>query len=344
MRYVMGRVDIGNNKRMIRNVALELTEACNYKCVMCDYWRLTAPNSMTVESAKAFLDLFPGDTLKSALITGGEPLLNRHWREIAALLPPGARKSICTNGSPILVKNRDIGEYFDRVTVSIDGARRETFASIRGYDHLHGIFDALETLKSLYPNIIVYLKMTIQRQNFREVVELMDVASRLAFVDGVGFGVLDFSESAFAFDREEFERDPYVKATLLTDSEIEEFEEFVFDFESRYEREIASGFVYEGDLRRYLNRFKSLRGHPCAPQPRSCIIPNVSAVLRADGKILGCYFLPSEITIDEVIASGVERLEELACRHTSVGNPTCARCDQLLFRNSPFELPKSAAL
>ncbi|MBD9653130.1 radical SAM protein [Ensifer sp. ENS09] len=326
-------------ERRIRNVALELTEACNYKCIMCDYWRLSAPKSMSIESARAFLDLFPGDTLKSVLMTGGEPLLNRYWRDIAALLPAGARKSVCTNGSPILMKNRDIGKYFDRVTVSIDGARKETFAAIRGYDHLYKIFDALEHTKSSYPNTIIYLKMTIQRQNFREIVELMEVVSQLEFVDGVGFGALDFSEAAFAFDREKFNRDPYIKATLLTETEIDEFERYVIEFETRYRTEIENGFVYEGDLRRYLNRYKSLRGQPCTPQPRNCIIPNVSAVLRADGSILGCYFLPSMITLDEVLASGVERLEEIAFRHSSAGNQTCARCDQLLFRNSPFELP-----
>lgn len=327
------------DKLNVSNIALEVTEACNYKCTMCDYWRLSSPRYMLVEDAKAFLDLFSPGTLKSVLITGGEPLLHPHWREIAGLLPRGVRKSICTNGSPILVKNHDVGDYFDRLTVSIDGARRETFLEIRGFDHLPRILEALKKLKATHSHLVIYVKMTLQRRNFREIVELMELALSNPFIDGVGFGAPDFSGAAFAFDRENFQRDPYLRTMLLTVEEIDDFERYIDIFEYRFADEIARGYVYEGDLRRYLQRFRSLRGLDSAPPTRRCIIPNVSAVLRADGNVLGCYFLKPVTTLQQLRASGVEFLNVTAQCHKSSTNATCARCDQLLFRNSPFELP-----
>lgn len=321
----------------IVHVALELTQACNYKCVMCDYWRISNPTFMPLSKAKEFFAIFPPSRLRSVLITGGEPLLHPEWRDIAALIPKSARRNLCTNGSPLLKKNSDVATMFDRITVSVDGATDATFKSIRGYAHLTKIMESLERLKAARPEIVIFLKMTIQRKNFREIVDVFELGLRSGFVDGVGFGIPDLSAFAFGFDHTEHAMDAYIEATIPTADELDEFADLVLQLRRRHSDSISSGFLYEGDLSRYLDRFKAIRGLSAPPAPRNCCIPSHSMVLKADGTISGCYFLPSASTLEDLRTIGEQSYVRAISSHRPLGHPICSRCDQLLFRNTPFE-------
>lgn len=320
-------------KPAINQVALELTEACNYKCVMCDYWRVPNPKFMPLEMASDLFALFEPGSLNSVLLTGGEPLLHPHWRQIVDLIPPGARKLLCTNGSPILKQNQDVARLFDRITVSIDGATDESFKRIRGFAHLSGIMRSLERFKKDVPSLTVFLKMTIQRHNVREVGPVFDLAAAAGYVDGIGFGIPDFSAAAFGFPRVQFIADDYLDRTVPDAEGIAHLASTIDCIEQNYSDRLSRGFMYEGDLRRYLRRFRALRGIDRErPPPRSCGIPRYSLVLKADGRAAGCYFLGDTCTIDDLRAHGLAFHERRTAGHRSLENRVCRACDQLMNR------------
>jgi MoaA/NifB/PqqE/SkfB family radical SAM enzyme len=66
-------------------VTLYLSERCNSRCVTCDYWRHGAKD-MTLASVRRLLPALAELRTRAVLVSGGEPLLNPEWREIAELL------------------------------------------------------------------------------------------------------------------------------------------------------------------------------------------------------------------------------------------------------------------
>ena len=63
-------------------VTLYLTERCNSRCVTCDYWR-HGRRDVTLESVTRLLPELEALGTRTALISGGEPLLNPEWPQIA---------------------------------------------------------------------------------------------------------------------------------------------------------------------------------------------------------------------------------------------------------------------
>src|SRR5579863_4333151 len=66
-------------------VTLYLTERCNSRCVTCDYWRHGRLDT-TLESVARWLPSLAQLQTRVVLISGGEPLLNPQWAQIAQLL------------------------------------------------------------------------------------------------------------------------------------------------------------------------------------------------------------------------------------------------------------------
>ncbi|MDP9583678.1 UNVERIFIED_ORG: MoaA/NifB/PqqE/SkfB family radical SAM enzyme [Burkholderia contaminans] len=314
-------------------MALELTQACNYRCVMCDYWRIPDPKFMPRSLAVDFLSFFPMGQLESVLFTGGEPLLHPEWREIVDAVPPGVTKLLCTNGSPILKKNGDVAHRFDKLTVSVDGATEETFKRIRGYAHLMAIFKSLERMKAASSDLTIHLKMTIQRENIDEVGKLFELAAQCDFIDGIGYGIPDMSVAAFGFSPSTFDEREYLERVLPSELQILAFERDIAEMKERHSDLINANFLYEGDLDRFLQRFKVLRGMTNAmPVSRQCRIPQYSMVLKVDGSLSGCYYLPDIGSWDDLKQIGSSLHATAVSDHSSLSNPVCQHCDQLLNR------------
>ena len=72
-------------------VTLYLTERCNSRCVTCDYWRHGRAD-MNLESVTRLLPSLTQLQTKVVLISGGEPLLNPEWADIALLLKANGLK------------------------------------------------------------------------------------------------------------------------------------------------------------------------------------------------------------------------------------------------------------
>ena len=66
-------------------VTLYLSERCNSRCVTCDYWRHGVKDA-TLESVQRLLPSLARLRTRAVLLSGGEPLLNPEWPEIAELL------------------------------------------------------------------------------------------------------------------------------------------------------------------------------------------------------------------------------------------------------------------
>ena len=115
-------------------VTLYLSERCNSRCVTCDYWRHGRAD-MNLEAVTRLLPGLAALQTSVVLISGGEPLLNRDWTDIAHLLKAsGLKLWLLTSGLSLAKHAARVSQLFDAVTVSLDGAEPQTYAAIRGVD------------------------------------------------------------------------------------------------------------------------------------------------------------------------------------------------------------------
>ena len=79
-------------------VTLYLTERCNSRCVTCDYWR-HGRIDITLDAVRRLIPSLVHLRTEVALISGGEPLLNPEWGDIAQLLKDhGLKLWLLTSG------------------------------------------------------------------------------------------------------------------------------------------------------------------------------------------------------------------------------------------------------
>jgi len=115
-------------------VTLYLSERCNSRCVTCDYWRHGVAD-MSLSSVRRLLPNLARLHTQVVLISGGEPLINAEWPQIAELLRgQGLKLWLLTSGLSLAKHALRASALFDAITVSLDGTDRATYEAIRGVD------------------------------------------------------------------------------------------------------------------------------------------------------------------------------------------------------------------
>jgi radical SAM protein with 4Fe4S-binding SPASM domain len=106
-------------------IGWELTLGCNLGCLHCasSAGRARA-GELGLAEAVGICDQLPEMLVDEVIFTGGEPLLNEHWREIAVRLAGlGIKTGMVTNG--LLLSDTVVGEMLDSgmnaIGVSLDG-------------------------------------------------------------------------------------------------------------------------------------------------------------------------------------------------------------------------------
>ncbi len=168
----------------MRNVHLSLSEGCNLQCRYC-YARQrveTSDNALTIDDYRLIISRLAEEYGNITFtLTGGEPLLNPDWADVArAVKDAGCRAFLLTNGTLINESNiDDIAALFDLVTLSIDGSTTDIHARTRG-DNLEKVLRAIYLLQS--HEVDYTLSMTVTRANIDDVADMAALyGSRLSF-------------------------------------------------------------------------------------------------------------------------------------------------------------------
>lgn len=148
---------------------LEVNAVCNLTCVHCFAGELPRKERALDldELSVLFADLARIGALRLAL-SGGEPLMRRDLYELVDLaIAQGIRTSITTNG--LLIDEHHVRELARRdvlwLSVSLDGATRETNDAIRGAGVFDGVLNRVALLRGRVP---FSLAMTVTSTNAHE--------------------------------------------------------------------------------------------------------------------------------------------------------------------------------
>jgi MoaA/NifB/PqqE/SkfB family radical SAM enzyme len=286
--------------RRLPLVTLYVTDRCNSRCITCDYWRHGGID-LSPAAVDALLPELKELGTELVLLSGGEPLLNPEWAEIAERLKSaGLEVWLLTSGLALAKHARRAAVIFAAITVSLDGTDRETYAAIRGLDAFDKVCEGVRAAAGAVP---LNLRVTVQRANYRQLPAFVDLARTLG-ARQVSFLAVDVV-NAHAFGRASgASAEPALGA-----EDLPELERIIERMERDYAAEFRSGFIAESPpkLRRILEYFGALRGRGVYPEVR-CNAPEFSAVVDARGGVQPCYFIqgPQPASGDEGLRARLE--------------------------------------
>lgn len=265
-------------------VTLYVTERCNSRCVSCDHWR-HGRKDIDLEFIAGLRPSFERLGTRVVVLSGGEPLLHREWAEIAELLKSmGLEVWLLTAGLALAKHARRAAGVFDRITVSLDGTDRATYAAIRGLDAFDKVSDGIWAAAA--HGTAPSLRVTLQRANYRQLPAFVDVARAVGACQ-VSFLAVDVA-NPHAFGRTA----DFISDLALRADDLPILERILSSMEVDHAESFRSGFIAESPqkLRRILQYFTALLGRDAYP-PVRCNAPEFSAVLGADGRVRPCFFI-----------------------------------------------------
>jgi MoaA/NifB/PqqE/SkfB family radical SAM enzyme len=338
-------VHFGQRLEQLPLVTLYLTERCNSRCISCDYWRHGRAD-MNLESVTRLLPSLAQLRTRVVLISGGEPLLNPEWAEIAELLrESGLKLWLLTSGLALAKHARRVSQVFDAITVSLDGTNPETYAAIRGLDAFDIVCRGIRAAASAGAPVSV--RVTVQRANYRQLPAFVELA-RQAGAQQVSFLAVDVA-NPHAFGRV----DDFAADLALQPQDLPVLEQILCSLERDHAEDFRSAFIAETPLKlrrihRYFSAVCGADGYP----PVRCNVPEFSAVIGATGRVSPCFFIPGppaalwQDDLGEVLNgdSMIALREDIRAG----ARPECTRCVCSLWREpdrravSDFLLPRAA--
>jgi len=313
-------------------VTLYLSERCNSRCTTCDYWR-NGRRDLSLASVRQLLPALRRMETEAALLSGGEPLLNREWPQIAAVLKEsGLRLWLLTSGLSLAKHSGAVAHLFDAVTVSLDGTCAETYRSIRGLDAYDAVCSGIRALAAA--GLAPGLRVTLQRANYRELASFVDLGHALGARE-VSFLAVDVANRS-AFGRAHA---PPSDAALAP-ADLPELERCIDRLMRDYAHDFDSGFIAESPqkLRRLAGYFSAVRGRSSFQRPR-CNAPEFSAVVDASLRVRPCFFIngpqAAQVRPDRPLDGVLEALEMQALRAAIAHGerPECEACVCPLWRS-----------
>jgi MoaA/NifB/PqqE/SkfB family radical SAM enzyme len=288
---------------------LYLSERCNSRCVSCDYWR-TGKTDVSVDSVSRWVPALRELGTQVVLISGGEPLLNPDWIEIAGLLrAAGLRLWLLTSGLSLAKHADRVAELFESVTVSLDGADAKTYQAIRGLDAFGVVCKGIRSMTE--KGLKTIIRVTVQRGNYTQLPALVKLARQLHAAQ-ISFLAADVS-NPHAFGRSGgFSRDLGLSA-----DDLPHLERVLCTLEQEHLQEFRSGFIAESPqkLRRLLQYYSAICSQAPFP-PTRCNAPEFSAVIAADGRVSPCFFIagPASASASDGLCAALNSDEMVALR------------------------------
>lgn len=150
-----------------------ITENCNSRCLICNFWKKKSRNELTINEISTFLSSPLLQNLKSVTISGGEPLLRKDLIEIINMIynKTCIKVSLNTNGllpqvlEKLLLVHRN---KIDNILLSIDGPK-EINNKIRGNRTFERVLKSIKIAEKY--GLCPCVNTTLTKLNFKSLGE-----------------------------------------------------------------------------------------------------------------------------------------------------------------------------
>jgi cyclic pyranopterin phosphate synthase len=179
----------------VKDLRISITDRCNFRCTYCMpeegmQW-LPRDELLTYEElariARVCVERFGFEAVR---VTGGEPLVRAHITRLIEMLSPlGVDIALTTNGVRLPELAHDLhAAGLERVNVSLDTLRRETFLALTRRDELERVLAGIDAALHAGLHPVKVNAVVIRGVNDDEVVDL----ARFGREKGVGVRYIEF--------------------------------------------------------------------------------------------------------------------------------------------------------
>jgi MoaA/NifB/PqqE/SkfB family radical SAM enzyme len=275
-----------------RMVFIEVTNRCNLRCETCPrtYFTRERLKTLTFDEFRTIADQFP-DMRRCALHGIGEPLLNRDLPRMIEYLKAREVDVLFNSNGTLLTpawQEALVRSGLDQFRCSIDGARPETYARIRGANVLHEVVEGLAglvqtraRLGASSPQISIWCVAT--SENMVELPELVRLAARIGVPEVYLQRMVYFAQEAgqqYGMARHE---------AAIFESALSRQEAIIAECEAL---SVELGVVFHASGARDL-RSSLAAQRPAESAPwRACMRPWTTAYVTANGNCLPCCISP----------------------------------------------------
>lgn len=200
--------------RALRLVAWETTRNCNLSCIHCraSATQGTFSGELDTKASYRLMDQIAHVAKPIIILTGGEPLLKTDIFDIATYgTDKGFRMVMAPNGTLITegIAKQMADAGIQRISVSLDGATRESHDRFRGVDGaFEGALRGIRLAKSA--GIEFQINTTITKTNLHEIEKIQELAVELGAVAHHIFLLVPTGRGKYIVDQEitaaEYER------------------------------------------------------------------------------------------------------------------------------------------
>lgn len=291
----------------LRKISLLLTYRCNLSCSMCALGRnkVNKKNNqfssleLTLQDVKEIID-FARISNSGIWLTGGEPLLNSKWADIAKYIKE--KKLRCylqTNGILLQEYKKEIIDYIDFLNVSLDGAPAQ-HNFIRGEkDVFEKVFAGIEEIdrkKKYFRKKKPYINIcyTVTGENYKFLKNLIKILQESDIeINSFNFQHLEFiNEEIFKKYRERIEREnnqvPLLNIFLTGSSGID-FEELIGEIKCLKKSKLKFNVSFSPDI-----SYEEIKRYYKEPHTfpkrvfRKCTKPYEEIFVHPQGDIWSC--------------------------------------------------------
>lgn len=273
-------------------VFIEITNRCNLLCETCPhtYFQREPLKSLSLREFIDIAEQFP--QMSRALLHGiGEPLLNRELPEIIKYLKARNVEVIINSNGTLLTpqwQEKIVASGLDQYRCSIDGAKDETYARIRGANllpklrrGLEGLVKTKERLQAKTPHISIWCVST--RENLQELPDLLRLAADLGVPEV-------YMQRMVYFAREPEKQYGLARGELAIFGQDENKEDRIIEECTQLSKELGIDFLASG-ARDPINSLAAARPSDFTPW-QACMRPWTTAYVTANGNCLPCCISP----------------------------------------------------
>ena len=299
------------------HVWIEPTTRCNTRCRHCGHFSHVFGEDISLELYEKITRETLNDAHHAELIGYGEPLMARHFDDLFDdCLRRGMHISFTTNG--ILLRDPQRLKKLVRspveISVSIDGARKETYEFVRPYIKWEKMLETLEAVKQAMDEAGEECRCTWRlnfvpmKQNIGDLPDLVRLAHRYGFSRIFQLPLAGDETNENGLKGQSLEHDPRliveptleakrVSKRLGIDLTLPWF--FINEIMAflPLHRRIQAGWLYwqsRGIKRALQYAIHGLKA-PCKTATRSCIMPWNDTYVAANGDVYPCCFMHGKL-------------------------------------------------
>ncbi len=288
--------------RAIRDLRVSLTDRCNFRCFYClpHGEPPIAPKEqmLSYEEIEYVCEIFVSLGIQKIRLTGGEPMLRRDIETIigklSALKAKGLQDlALTTNGYFLPDRARGLKDAgLDRITISLDSLKRDTFKQMTGVDVLDRVLAGIEAAKRADLQPIKINAVIVRGHNEDEVADFAAFARE----HDVGMRFIEFMPLDSGHD---WSREMVVSGREIRERISERFPLIAVD--ANRGSETASRYRFADGAAGEIGIIAPVTEPFCGACSR--------IRLTADGQIRTCLFSTVEHSLRDVIRTGATRSE-----------------------------------